>query len=73
MSKKIIALTDYITARTAAQILTLKHGRRIDPDYIHKIRHVRFVKLDKTTKLYHKADIEAVTIKQKQINKKPDI
>lgn len=71
LSKKIIALTDFVTAQDAAQILTLKHGRPILPDYIHKIRQVRFVKLNRTTKLYHKDDILACHIKQKSVIPRP--
>lgn len=71
MSKKIIALTDFVTAHDAAKILSLKHGRPIMPDYIHKIRHVRFVKLNQTTKLYHKDDILACNVKQKSVIPRP--
>lgn len=66
MTKKIIPLTDYITASEAATILTEKMGRPIKPGYIHKLQKVRFVKLDNTSKLYNKHDIETTTIKQKQ-------
>ena len=63
--KKIVPLTDYITAHDAAEILSAKHGRRIRPGYIHKLKHVRFHVLNATTKLYHKADIEACVIRQR--------
>lgn len=65
MTKKIDRLEDYITARHAAHLLSLKHGRPIRPGYVHKLKDVRFVKLDATTKLYHKDDIQQVTIRQR--------
>ena len=65
MTRKIDRLEDYITARHSAQILSVKHGRLIKPSYIHKLKCVRSVKLDATSKLYHKGDIEKVVIKQK--------
>jgi len=69
LTKKTQSLSDYITAKHAAQILSLKHGRIIKPSYVHKLKKVRCVKLDATSKLYHKADIEAVTIRQRTTKK----
>jgi hypothetical protein len=37
MAKKIAALSDYITAQESAHLLTLKHGRPIDPKYIRQL------------------------------------
>jgi hypothetical protein len=51
MTKKIIPLTDYISASDAAQLLSAKLGRRVRPGYIHKIR---------------REDIEAATIRQRE-------
>ena len=65
MPKKIDRLEDYITASDAALILSLRMKRTIKPGYVHKIRDVRFVKLNATTKLYHRSDIQQVTIRQK--------
>lgn len=73
MTKKIDRLDDYITARHAAHILSLKHGRPIKPGYVHKLQKVRFVRLDNTSKLYHKDDIESIHIRKRNINKKQDI
>jgi hypothetical protein len=66
MTKKIIPLTDCISASDAAQLLSAKLGRRVRPGYIHKIRNVRFIPINRTTKLYHRADIEAATIRQRE-------
>ncbi len=66
MTKKIPALTDYISASDAATILTAKMGRQIRPGYIHKLREVRSVSINRTTKLSHKADIEATTIRERR-------
>ena len=66
MTKKITALTDFVSAAEAATILSQKFGRTIKPDYIHRLRHVRFEVINQTTKLYHKADIEACTIRERK-------
>jgi len=66
MTKKLIPLTDYITAQDAAALLSTKLGRPIRPGYIHKLKNVRFQRINRTSKLYHRADIESCTIKQKQ-------
>jgi len=65
MTKKIIRLEDYITAAHAAHILSLNLGRRIDPDYVRKIKGVQFYTLNRTSKLYLRSDIEAAFIRQK--------
>jgi len=67
MTKKIIRLEDYVTARHAAHLLSLKLGRPVRVDYVCKIKGVRSHTLDKTTKLYYRPDIEAAYIRQKQI------
>ena len=66
MTKKIPALTDYISAHDAAQILSIKLCRQVKPGYIHKIRNVRFVRLNRTTKLYLRSDIEAASIRTRK-------
>jgi hypothetical protein len=73
MVKKIIALTDYITAHHAAQLLSLKHGRPIHPKYIRKLadRKKNSVRVQRVGDrlLYHKQDIESITIRQKSTKK----
>jgi len=59
-------LSDFVTASQAATILSSKMGHRIDPSYIHKLKDIRFVKLNNTSKLYNKYDIENVVIRQKR-------
>jgi len=66
MTRKINRLEDYITAHDAAGILSQKMGRPIQPGYIHKLNNVRSVKLNNTSKLYHKADIEAAIIRPRK-------
>ncbi len=61
---------EYCTAHEAAQILTLKHGRPIRPDYIskmaksrrHTIRTARF----RDRLMYHREDIAACQIGTKR-------
>ena len=69
MAKKIIPLTDYIPAREAAHILTLKHGRRIDPHAIRQLakrkkQPVHYQRVGDRL-LYLRSDIEQVTIRQR--------
>ncbi len=68
-----MAFTDGITAHDMAQMVRLKQGRRIAPDSLQKRKAVRYGKLKKTATLYHIGDSEAVTIKQRNVNKKPDM
>jgi hypothetical protein len=71
MPKKKEDINDYITAHDAAQLLSLKHGRPIRADFIskmarsqkHTIRIARFA----NRIMYHREDIAACTIRQKQI------
>jgi len=77
MPKKIQALADWLSAHDSAHLLSLKHDRPIDPKYIRR--------LSKRTKdpvrtmpssnrlLYNRDDIMACDIKEKQLNKKPNI
>jgi hypothetical protein len=70
VSKKIIALGDYITAHHAAQLLSLKHGRPIQPKYVRKLvgRKKNPVRAQRVGDriLYNKEDIENTTVRQKQ-------
>jgi len=65
MTRKIERLEDYISAKDAADILSKKLGRKIDPDYIRRVKNIRFVKVNATTKLYHKGDIQASSIRKR--------
>jgi hypothetical protein len=65
MTKKIKNLEDYIPSGDAADILSQKLGRRIDPDYIKKLKNVRSVKINSRCRLYHKADILAANVKKR--------
>jgi hypothetical protein len=67
MVRKKEDVNDYCTAHDAAQILSLKHGRPIRPDYIskmakstrkHRIRTTWF----RDRQMYHKDDIAACSI-----------
>jgi hypothetical protein len=66
MTRKIVALSDYIPASQAAHILSEKLGRPIRPDYVRKLKNVRFVRMNDRCKLYHRGDIEACIIRKKQ-------
>ena len=71
MVKKKEDIADYCTAHDAAQILSIKLDRPVRPDYIskmaasrkHSIRIARFG--DRI--MYHRADVEAATIRQRQV------
>lgn len=66
MTKRIIPISAYIPASEAADLLSKKLGRRIDPDYIRKIKGVQFVRINSTSKLYSKDDILATNIRKRE-------
>jgi hypothetical protein len=65
MTRKLNRLEDYISSRDAADLLSQKFNRRIDPDYIRKLKNVRSRKANERCYLYNREDLEQVTIKQK--------
>ena len=70
MVKKIIPLDSYLSAADAAQLLSDKHDRRIDPKYIRtlskrKRNPVRTQEMSNRL-LYSREDLEKVTIKKKR-------
>jgi len=70
MVRKIQALADWISAHDAAQLLSLKLKRPISPRYIRKLSHrkkepIRTQEMSNRL-LYNRADLEQVTIRQKQ-------
>lgn len=69
MVKKIIALSDYITASDAAQFLSLKHNRPISPKYVRLLAKSKKQPVRTQQKgdrlLYNCEDLEKVVIKQK--------
>lgn len=71
MTKKIIALTDYITADTAANILSIRLNRVISSRYVRKLslrkkKPIRTIQMGNRL-LYNREDIENCIIKQKQM------
>ena len=70
MAKKTVALSEYVSASSAAQILSAKHHRLISPKYIRKLAFSKkqAIRIERVGDriLYRKSDIEAATIKQKQ-------
>lgn len=77
MTRKINRLEDYITAHDAAQLLSLKHGRSIQPRYIRQLakskkQPVRTQPIG-VHKLYHRDDIQSAAVKQKAIKKPPPV
>ena len=71
MTRKLNRLEDYISSREAADLLSKKFNRRIDPDYIRKLKNVRSHTANDRCKLYHRDDILASMVKQKA--KKEDV
>jgi hypothetical protein len=68
--KKKEDIRDYISAHDAAQLLSIKHGRPIRPDYISKLAHskrrrIRVCQIGDRL-YYHRADIEATTIRERK-------
>jgi hypothetical protein len=74
MVKKIVALSDYITASDAAQLLSEKHNRPISPKYIRLLAKSKKQPIRTQQKgdrlLYNQSDIENVVIKQKKQSEK---
>jgi len=74
MVKKIVALSDYITASDAAQLLSLKHERPISPKHVRLLAKSKKQPVNTQQKgdrlLYNRADIEKVIIKQKKQSEK---
>jgi hypothetical protein len=69
MAKKIVALSEYISASDAAQILSAKHGRPISVDYARllskrKKQPIRTEWLNNRL-MYNREDIEACVIRQR--------
>jgi hypothetical protein len=69
MTKKAPKLGDYISSVEAASILSEKLGRRIDPDYVRKIKGVRSHKANGKCYLYHRDDIENCIIRRRTLKK----
>ena len=69
MVKKIQALTDWLSAHDAAQLLSLKHGRPISAKYIRRLskRSKNPVRTQEMSNrlLYNREDLEKVVIKKK--------
>ena len=66
MTRKLNRLEDYISSREAADLLSKKFNRRIDPDYIRKLKNVRSHTANDRCKLYHRDDILASEVKTKR-------
>lgn len=69
MTKKIESIENYVSAHDAAQVLSLKMGRPIRPDYINRLargkkRSIRTARF-RDRIYYHKEDIAGVTIRQR--------
>lgn len=65
MTRKLNRLEDYISAGDAATLLGKKLGRRIDPDYIRKIKGIRSHTIHDRSRLYHRDDILVSNVRQK--------
>jgi hypothetical protein len=70
MPKKIIALHDFISAHDAAQLLSAKYNRPIDPKYIRRLskrrRNPVRTEIINNRFLYHREDVEACLIRQRK-------
>ena len=70
MTKKIIPLADWLSAHDAAQLLSLNHGRPIQPRYVVKLSRrkknpVRTQEMGNRL-LYNRDDVLASEVKQKR-------
>ena len=70
MTRKVDRFQDWISAKDAANILTKKMGRTINPEYMTKLakskkQPIRTQEVSNRL-LYRREDLEKVTIKQKR-------
>ena len=77
MTKKIEPLSNWITANSAAHLLSAKMGFSVQPRYIRSLakrkkKPVRTQSLG-YHQLYNRDDVLASDVKQKQTHKKQDI
>jgi len=76
MPKKLNRLEDYISAHDAAQLLSLKMHRPIQPQYIRQLakskkQSVRTQSKGSHYQLYNRDDILACTVRQKKASSTP--
>jgi hypothetical protein len=69
MVRKIMALADWLSAHDAAQLLSLKHERPIQPKYIRSLskRSKNPVRTQQSSNrlLYNRDDLEKITIRKR--------
>jgi hypothetical protein len=70
MPKKIVALSEYVTASEAADILSIKHKRPIDPKYVRtlslrKNNPVRTQVIGNRL-LYNREDLQSIVIRRRE-------
>lgn len=63
MTKKKIDITEWINARVAAQLLSIKHGRKVRPGYVNRIKNIQRFRVHPTMHLYLRSDVEAVQLR----------
>lgn len=71
MAKKIQALADWLSAHDSSQLLSLNHGRPIQPKYVRQLAKrkqspVRTKQMSNRL-LYNRDDLEKVTIRKRQL------
>ncbi len=68
MAKKKRDVSEYVSAKQAAVILSAKLKRDIRPDYIHRMKGIARVQVNPRMWLYLRSDIEAAKITHKRTN-----
>ena len=70
MTKKIIPLSSYLSAKDAASLLSKKLDRTIDPEYLTKLAKSKKQPVRTRSLGYHqlycKEDLERVTVRKKK-------
>lgn len=63
---------EWLTAKEAAEIISVNSGRQVDPDYLNQLRRSGKLeprKLDERTNLYRRSQVEKIRVRKR--NAKP--
>ncbi len=68
MVRKEDILTDWVSSKKAAEILTANSGHTISTDYVRRLGNtgkIETMQIDERTKLYNRKIVEGYTVKER--------
>lgn len=68
MARKEDTLSDWISSKKAAEILTANSGHTVSVDYVRRLGNtgkIETVQIDERTKLYNRKGVEGYTVKER--------